>query len=78
MVVGYVFIDVAPSKEFDICTQLMEIPQIRDVHLIFGEHDLVVKVESDSYNQLADIVYQRIREIRGIIHTKTAPEVLVK
>jgi len=78
MVVGYVFIDAAPSKEFDIYTKLLEIPQIRDVHVLFGQHDLIAKIESDDYLQLADVVYEKIREIDGIIGTKTAPEAILK
>ena len=75
MVVGYVFIDTAPSTEFEIYTKLLEIPQIKDVHVLFGEHDLIAKIESDTYNQLADLVRQEIRDIAGILGTKTAPEI---
>ena len=74
MVVGYVFIDAAPSTEFEIYTKLLEIPQIKDVHVLFGEHDLIAKIESDNYSQLADLVRQEIRDIAGILGTKTAPE----
>ncbi|UCC41420.1 MAG: Lrp/AsnC ligand binding domain-containing protein [Thermoplasmata archaeon] len=74
MVVGYVFIGAAPSTEFGIYTKLLEIPQIKDVHVLFGEYDLIAKIESDSYNQLADLVEKEIRDIDGIVNTKTAPE----
>jgi DNA-binding Lrp family transcriptional regulator len=77
MVVGYVFIDAAPTKEFDIYTQLLKIPQIRDVHVLYGEYDLIAKVESDDYPQLADVVFNRIRDIKGIVQTKTAPEIAI-
>jgi DNA-binding Lrp family transcriptional regulator len=75
MVVGYVFINAAPSTEFDIYTKLLEIPEIKDVHVLFGQHDLIAKIESDNYNQLANLVRDNIREIDGILYTKTAPEV---
>ena len=78
MVIGYVFIDAAPSTEFNIYTKLMEIPQIRDVHVLFGQYDLIAKVESDDYLQLANVISQKIREIEGIVGTKTAPEAIIK
>jgi DNA-binding Lrp family transcriptional regulator len=75
MVVGYVFIGAAPSKEFDIYTQLLKIPEIRDVHVLYGEYDLIAKVESDNYPHLANVVFNQIRDIEGILQTKTAPEI---
>jgi anthranilate phosphoribosyltransferase len=74
MVVGYVFIDAVPSKEFAIYTQLLEMPQIKDVHIISGQYDLIAKVEFDTYKQLTDFITEQIRVINGIVSTKTAPE----
>ena len=78
MVVGYVFIDVAPSTEFEIYTKLLKIPEIQDVYVLFGEHDLIAKVESNSYSSLGDLVQKQIRDIEGIVYTKTAPEINMK
>ena len=38
---------------------------------MFGEYDLIAKIEGDSFEKLGDIVLNEIRSIRGVIDTKT-------
>ena len=71
MAVGYVLINVAPGKEHEVFLAVKEMPSVDDATLLFGDHDLIVKLVADSLATIARIVVESIRQIPGIIDTKT-------
>ncbi|MBN2600112.1 MAG: Lrp/AsnC ligand binding domain-containing protein, partial [Candidatus Thermoplasmatota archaeon] len=44
---------------------------IIELHPLFGEYDLIAKIEADDFESLGDIVVNKIRSIEGVIDTKT-------
>lgn len=46
-------------------------PGIVEIYPLFGEYDLIAKVEADSYEAIGDIVVKSIRPIRGVRTTRT-------
>jgi uncharacterized protein with GYD domain len=38
---------------------------------LFGEYDLLAKIEGDDFENIGNIVVSKIRIIKGIIDTKT-------
>ncbi len=71
MVVGYVLINTSPGSEHQVYNELRRVANIVEVHPLFGEHDLLVKIEIDDYNELGNIVIEQIRKIEGVEDTKT-------
>ena len=71
MVIGFILIRTAPAKEQDVFTTLMKMPEIVDLHPLFGEYDLIAKIEARDFNNLGQIVVGKVRSIPGIIDTKT-------
>ena len=71
MAVGFVLVSTAPAKEHEVYNQLMEIGEIAELHPLFGEYDLIAKIEASNFNQLGQIVVDRIRTIEGVVDTKT-------
>ena len=71
MAVGYVLINVAPGKEHDVFLAVKDMPNVDDATLLFGDHDLIVKLVADSLASIAQSVVESIRQIPGIIDTKT-------
>ena len=71
MVVGFVLISTAPGKEHDVYNQLKDMPEIVEIHPLFGEYDLIAKIEVKDFNHLGKIVVDKIRTIDGVIDTKT-------
>ena len=49
----------------------IKVPQIIELHPLFGEYDLIAKIEADDFESLGDIVVNKIRTIEGVIDTKT-------
>ena len=71
MAVGYVLINVAPGKEHEVYLAVKDMPNVDDATLLFGDHDLIVKLVADSLAVIAQSVVESIRQIPGIIDTKT-------
>ena len=71
MAVGYVLISATPGQEQKVLDALREIPQITELHPLFGEYDLIAKVEARDFDALGAIVVGRIRSVAGVSATKT-------
>lgn len=71
MAIGFVLISAAPASEHEAYNTLSKVPQIVELHPLFGEYDLIAKIEADDFEKLGNIVINKIRAIDGVIDTKT-------
>ncbi|UCF11846.1 MAG: Lrp/AsnC ligand binding domain-containing protein [Thermoplasmatales archaeon] len=71
MALGFVLISVAPAHEHELYNKLSKVPEIIELLPLFGEYDLIAKIEAEDYEKLAEIVVNKIRSIEGVIDTKT-------
>ena len=71
LAIGFVLISTAPAKEHDVYNELLKVAAIVELHPLFGEYDLIAKIEAEDFNALGEIVIDRIRAISGVIDTKT-------
>ena len=69
MSVGYVLINVEP--ESSVCDAATSLGCVTDANLLFGDYDLIVKVEGDDMGDIARNVVESIRSIPGVVNTKT-------
>lgn len=68
---AYVQIALENASEVDIKTQLKVFPEVKEAHILFGEWDLMVKLEVESPEALAAFVMDHIRPIEGVKLTST-------
>lgn len=71
MAIGFVLISAAPAKEHEVYNKLSKVPEIVELHPLFGEYDLIAKIEAEDFEKLGNLVVNRIRSIEGVIDTKT-------
>jgi DNA-binding Lrp family transcriptional regulator len=71
MVVGFVLMHVSPLHEYEVFNKLSKIPEVIDLHPLFGEYDLIAKIQAEDYEGIGDIIVHKIKTIEGIIDTKT-------
>jgi DNA-binding Lrp family transcriptional regulator len=69
--IGFVLISTAPAREHEVYNQLLKVKEIVELHPLFGEYDLIAKIEAQDFNRLGQIVVDQIRAIDGVIDTKT-------
>lgn len=71
MAMGFVLINVAPAQEHEVYNQLSKIPQVVELHPLFGEYDLIAKIDANDFEELGTIIVNKIRSITGVLDTKT-------
>tara|TARA_B100000900_G_scaffold162132_1_gene137661 strand:+ start:7365 stop:7670 length:306 start_codon:yes stop_codon:yes gene_type:complete len=71
MSVGYVLVNVEPGSEVDVFNTASTLSFVSDANLLFGDHDLIVKLEAENMGEIARLVVESIRAIPGVLNTKT-------
>lgn len=71
MAAGFILITTEPGKEQEVRSRLDEIKEVTSRWMLFGEYDLIAKVESDEEYTLTRVIVEEIRPIPGITDTKT-------
>tara|TARA_B100000963_G_scaffold180269_1_gene156631 strand:+ start:61 stop:297 length:237 start_codon:yes stop_codon:yes gene_type:complete len=71
MAIGYVLINVQPGTEQQVYNDVKSLPYVTDATVLFGDHDLIVKLEATDLATIAKAVVQHIRSVEGVVDTKT-------
>ncbi len=71
MVLCFVLISTAPAREHDVYTEISKVKEILEIHPLFGDYDLIAKIEAPDLDSLSKIIIDKIRTIPGVIDTKT-------
>ena len=71
MSVGFVLITTEPGSEISVRNALDSIDGVSGRWVVFGSHDLLVKVEADDESKITKIVIGDIRAVEGITDTRT-------
>jgi anthranilate phosphoribosyltransferase len=71
MVIGFILVSTSPSLEKQALEALSKIPKVKEAELLFGEYDIILKVEVGSMDELARIVLKKIRKVPGVLDTET-------
>jgi DNA-binding Lrp family transcriptional regulator len=69
--VGFVLIHASTGLEHDVYNTLLDVPEIKELHPLFGEYDLIGRVEATDYDTLGQVITSRIRAVDGVEDTKT-------
>jgi DNA-binding Lrp family transcriptional regulator len=71
MSAGYVLVDVEPGSEYSVFEKASALPFVSDSQILFGDHDMILKIEAESMGEIARLVVESVRPIEGITNTKT-------
>ena len=71
MATGFVLIKAAPAHEHDVYNKLLKVKEIVELHPLFGEYDIIAKIDTENFEKLGQIIVNKIRSIEGVIDTKT-------
>ena len=67
---AYVLSKVSSGSERETCKIMAEYPFVSDVNIVYGEYDVIAKVQVQNLQQL-DFVIDKIRMIPSITFTST-------
>ena len=73
MIVGFIFIKTHPKMEVKTYRDLKKIKEITELTPLFGDYDIIAKIEARDFRKLSDIVLHKIRTHPGVDETITVP-----
>jgi DNA-binding Lrp family transcriptional regulator len=70
-VVAYVLFKVSSGSEREVCKKLIELDEVLHADIIFGEYDVVAKVETPELSKLEEFVSLKVRNVPNVLVTST-------
>ena len=71
MAIGFVLITTLPCEEDKVRTALDKIDLVTNRWMLFGEYDIIARVQADEEFALTRCIVEDIRSLSGIADTKT-------
>lgn len=71
MPVAFVLINITPIHEHQVYNALSRIKEISELHALFGNYDVLAKIETSTMEEIGSLVINKIRSVEGVIDTKT-------
>jgi len=71
METAYVLINCDLGCEEAIIDELKHLDNVKEAHGVFGAYDILAKVESDSVENLRDVITWKIRKLNRVRSTLT-------
>ncbi|MCL2173037.1 MAG: Lrp/AsnC ligand binding domain-containing protein [Nitrososphaerota archaeon] len=68
---AYVLLNVESGSEDPVLKQLREISVVEEAHVSYGVYDLIVKVHSETMDEMKEAISHKIRNIKQVRSTLT-------
>lgn len=72
MPLAYVLINVEPGKEKEVLEKTKKIHEIKASYMVYGIYDIVAVVETDTLENLREMVTKKIRQFDAVKSTVTS------
>jgi len=67
----YILIITEFGKTRDVSSKLLTMPEIQNIHELYGQYDIIIKVKAETMNKLEEFIQNSIRSIDHIEGTET-------
>ena len=71
MISAFTVVKVSSQKNVDVFEKIKKLPMIKEVTLVYGEYDVIVKTRTKSMEELNRFIYNILRKIPYITMTTT-------
>jgi DNA-binding Lrp family transcriptional regulator len=71
MLTCFVLINVEAKMENKVYDELAKVPQIEGIREVFGQYDLIARMEARNLKELRTLVIDKVRSVPGVIATTT-------
>jgi DNA-binding Lrp family transcriptional regulator len=68
---AFVFINVSGDHTRSVHTTIQRFAGVKSVYTVTGAYDIIVHVETDSFQSLGELILSKIRAIDGVTQTVT-------
>ncbi len=70
-VLAYVLVTLNPGTEKDILKKIAYLNEVTKVSMMYGEYDAIIKVNTESLDQLNEFLTDKLRVLPDIFQTAT-------
>jgi DNA-binding Lrp family transcriptional regulator len=70
-VVAYILFKVNSGTEREVCQKLVEFDEVIQADIIFGEYDVLAKIETQDLGELEAFVSEKVRNVPDVLVTST-------
>lgn len=70
---AFIFLQVQAGVDASVARGVADLPGVVSVDVVTGPHDVVVRAEADSIDELGKRVLRPIQQIDGVTRTLTCP-----
>ena len=71
MALGFALLSISPLHEKSVFESLKNVPEVIEIHPLFVEYDILVKIQTPDIDTIGEVVIKKIRALKGIVDTKT-------
>ncbi len=68
---AFILLKTEPSREREVYLVLSDIDSVVETHALYGEYDLLVRVQCENSKELTTLLMQTMRQISGVRETET-------
>jgi DNA-binding Lrp family transcriptional regulator len=68
---AFVLINTDLGSEREVLKEIKEIPGVREVYSVYGVHDIIARIETDTMQELKNIISWKIRRRDKVRSTLT-------
>ncbi len=70
-VIAFILINTEHDKTRLVAKKLLKIPEVLEVHEVYGQYDIIIKIQLPTLAKLKDLLYNKIRMTEGVLKTET-------
>ncbi|MEO0233173.1 MAG: Lrp/AsnC ligand binding domain-containing protein [candidate division WOR-3 bacterium] len=68
---AFVLMKVNVGKLPEVSKELLAIEEIKELYMITGEFDLLAILETEKYEQLGEVIVEKIQKVKNVEKTQT-------
>jgi DNA-binding Lrp family transcriptional regulator len=70
---AFIFLQCEVGRDVEVARAVGDLPGVHSVDVVNGPHDVVVRAEADSIDELGKRILRPMQQIDGITRTLTCP-----
>ncbi len=71
MATAFVLINTEIGSESKVLKDLTAIPEVKEVHMVYGVYDIIARVETETIQDLKDTISWKVRRLDKVRSTLT-------
>jgi anthranilate phosphoribosyltransferase len=70
-ITAFTLVRVKAGFEHSVAEKLRKVREIKEVYIVYGEWDILVKIVAKTIKELKDVITKNIRSLEGVEDTST-------